>query len=82
MKRIKNILFYSWWLNFWVVAMIVVIILNPKTSYRMIPFVCLGVIIYAVYAMFVTKPDPPESSDEDENLDSVNKKSETETETK
>lgn len=78
MKRIKNILFYSWWINFWVIALIIVTILNPRTSLRMIPFICIGVIIYAVYAMIVTKPKLSESSNEDENLDSSHKESETE----
>jgi hypothetical protein len=56
MKRIKNILFYSWWINFWVIILLVVMMWERPMLRFIGPMAFIAFIGYAFYAMLVTKP--------------------------
>ena len=59
MQKIKNILFYSWWVNFWVIILVVVAMWERPMLRFIGPMAFIAFIGYAFYAMLVTKPTPP-----------------------
>ena len=59
MKNLKNILFYSWWVNFWVIILVVVAMWERPMLRFIGPMAFIAFIAYAFYAMLVTKPAPP-----------------------
>jgi hypothetical protein len=56
MKKLKNIFFYSWWLNFWIVLLVLVMMWNRPMIRFIGPMALLAFIGYAFYAMLVTRP--------------------------
>lgn len=56
MKKLKNILFYSWWINFWIVILAVVMLWERPMLRFIGPMAFIAFIGYAFYAMLVTKP--------------------------
>lgn len=62
MQKLKNFLFYSWWINFWVVLLVVVMFWERPMLRFIGPMAFIAFIGYAFYAMLVTKPAPPTES--------------------
>lgn len=68
MKRIKNILFYSWWINFWVILLAIVMIWERPMLRFIGPLAFIAFIGYAVYVMLVTRPNINPNTEETKNL--------------
>lgn len=66
MQKLKNVLFYSWWINFWSIILLVTAIVNWRVCVRILPLVFVAFVGYAFYTMLVTRPplpsEPPKES--------------------
>jgi hypothetical protein len=58
MKRIKHFFFYSWWLNFWVAILAIVLFLDRPMLRVVGPIAFLAFVGFAFYATLVTRPSP------------------------
>lgn len=63
MQKFKNLVFYSWWLNYWLILLIAVSIFNWRVVVRAAPIFILAFVGYAFYVMLKTKPSVVEESE-------------------
>lgn len=69
-----NILFYSWWINFWVVLLVVVVLWDRPMLRFIGPMAFIAFIGYAFYVMLSTRPAPPTNQDSSTSKTDAEKK--------